>query len=207
MGLPIRRLLCASNANNVLTQFFDSGVYDANRRFFTTISPSMDILVSSNLERLLYHASGDADCVRDCMEGLQAHGKYTFDKALPGFFAACADEGQTQAALREVWRQGYLTDPHTAVAYHVCQKLSDPAVPNIIVATASPYKFAADVYEALEGKKASAFEAMDGLHRISGAPVPAALATLGQKQIRHKTLCDKQDMKQALENLGIFNKK
>jgi threonine synthase len=207
MGLPIRRLVCASNANNVLTDFFNTGEYNANRAFFTTISPSMDILVSSNLERLLYHASESADCVRDCMNGLSDTGKYTFAQPLDGFFAACADENETKQALRDVWKQGYLTDPHTAVAYHAAQKTADGTVPNVIVATASPYKFAADVYEALTGQKAQGFQAMDGLNRLSGVPVPLALGALSQKEIRHKALCGKADMLAALDNLGIFTKK
>jgi threonine synthase len=207
MGLPVRRLICASNSNNVLTQFFETGEYNANRPFHTTISPSMDILVSSNLERLLHHAAADPEYVRACMGDLNKKGRYSFKPSLPGFTAACVTEDETKAALREIWAQGYLADPHTAVAYHACRQLSDESVPNVIVATASPYKFAADVYAALAGKNAETFEAMDALAQLSGVPVPAALAALGKKEIRHKTLCEKSNMRKALEDIGIFNEK
>jgi threonine synthase len=207
MGLPIRRLICASNSNNVLTHFFNGGEYNANRDFYTTISPSMDILVSSNLERLLYHTCGDPERVRACMGGLNETGRYMFDGSFPDITAAFAAEDETREALRELWRLGYLSDPHTAVAYHACKQKRGGSVPNVIISTASPFKFAADVYEALEGRALEGFAAMEALSALSGIPVPAALSGLRDKKIRHTTVCNQDTMRAALENLGIFAKK
>jgi threonine synthase len=203
MGLPIRRLICASNSNNVLTDFIKTGEYNVKRDFITTISPSMDILVSSNLERFLYHVSGDPQCVKEYMAGLAEEGRYKFDYALEDFAAGFATEDETKEALKEVWRQGYMIDPHTAVAYHVHKAYKDNTIPNVIVGTANPYKFSADVYHALTGVNGG----MDELFELTGVPVPEALAGLREKEIRHVTVCKKGDMLKALEGLGIFNKK
>lgn len=155
MGLPVGKFLCASNSNKVLTDFLITGAYDRNRPFHKTISPSMDILISSNLERLVYLAcDGDCSQVAGYMDQLSKEGRYTLsDRARniiqEDFLAGCADDGQTKAAIQRVYNQyGYLMDTHTAVAWDVADQvpLSNKTV---ILSTASPYKFCASVLEAL----------------------------------------------------------
>lgn len=188
MGLPVGMLVCASNQNNVLTDFFATGVYDARRAFFRTTSPSMDILVSSNLERLLYHAAGDAAKVRGWMESLASTGRYKVEPAVmerirAEFAAGCADNAQAAAELRTQFeRAGYLCDPHTAVAFKAAREYrarSGGAAPMVVLSTASPFKFPGDVLAAL-GQPApqGEFEAMEALARHTGQPAPAALAGL-----------------------------
>lgn len=224
MGLPIRRLICASNNNHVLYDFFRTGLYDINRAFYTTLSPSMDILVSSNLERLLYHTAQDAALVAQRMTELSRDGRYQFDLDLPYFYAAYANEDETRDALRDTARQGYVTDPHTAVAYHAYQRYKAEAgddTPSIIIATASPFKFSANVYAAITGKSSDWLQksnigsqsedklededsAMDKLSRLSGQPVPNALQSLAYKPVRHTTVCPVTEMEQTLINTVIF---
>jgi threonine synthase len=202
MGLPVGRLVCASNSNNVLHEFFQTRVYDARRAFHVTQSPSMDILVSSNLERLLYHVSNDAAKVRALMEGLSQDGRYEFE--IPGgvFESAFADENETSKAIKEVFGQGYLCDPHTAVAYHAAKRHKRSGVPLVVLATASPYKFASSVAEAIGLQNENdPFKQMQALNEASGAPIPTALKNLREKPIRHTAVCDKDDMKKAVEDI------
>ncbi len=205
MGVPIGRLVCASNRNRVLTDFFRDGVYDAGREFFKTISPSMDILVSSNLERMLFEAGGrDAAAVRRAMEALKAHGRYAVGggtkAALDALFAAdCADDRQTRARIADVFaRHGYLLDPHTAVAWDVWERIGKPER-TVIVSTASPYKFAGDVLEALTGQPHdSGREDCDALRRLTAVPPPKPVTELWELPQRHDRLCKPQDMGAAL---------
>ena len=196
IGLPVGKLLCASNANRVLTDFFESGVYDRRRAFVRTDSPSMDILVSSNLERLLFYVSeGDTALVRLCMEELAREGFYRFPDALMeklrGEFAACCctdEEGAEE--IGRMWREeGYLCDPHTAVAARaarVYRNGRDGGAPTVILSTASPYKFPAAVLRAIGGgAEGDEFAQMDALARLSGVPVPEALASLRGKKTLH----------------------
>ena len=196
LGLPVGKLVCASNANRVLTDFFRSGVYDRRRDFYRTDSPSMDILVSSNLERLLFYVSGgDADLVRRCMDSLSKEGFYRFPDALMDrlraeFAAYCCTDAEGADEIGRLWREeGYLCDPHTAVAARAAreyQKESGTKAPLVILSTASPYKFPAAVLAAIGGKTGGdEFAQMDSLASLTGVPVPRALASLRGKKELH----------------------
>ena len=196
LGLPVGKLVCASNANRVLTDFFRSGVYDRRRDFYRTDSPSMDILVSSNLERLLFYVSGgDTDLVRGCMDSLSEEGFYRFPDALMDrlraeFAAYCCTDDEGADEIGRLWREeGYLCDPHTAVAARAAreyQKESGTKAPLVILSTASPYKFPAAVLAAIGGKTGGdEFARMDELASLSGVPVPRGLASLRGKKERH----------------------
>ena len=201
MGLPVGRLVCASNANRVLTDFLTTGVYDRRREFLKTSSPSMDILVSSNLERLLYLCSGgDTALVSSCMEALSQDGVYRIDgKTLENiralFSAGSCGEAGTRRTIGRVWNElGYLCDPHTAVAFSVAEEYKQNRVsnaPGVILSTASPYKFPGVVLEAIGGElQGDEFEQMARLEALSGVPVPKGLAGLREKEELHKDLID-----------------
>ena len=210
MGLPVNKLICASNRNNVLTDFFNSGIYSTHRTFFRTISPSMDILVSSNLERLLYEAADrDGALIRTWMNQLKECGSYSVGDQrrewMAGmFWGDCADNKDTIAEIRRRWEQDhYLFDPHTAVAGHVLReyrKQTADDTPSVIVATASPYKFAADVLSALTGGDAGRdpFAASEELERITGIPMPQQVRELRDLPVRHTAECDRDKMGQAV---------
>ena len=204
LGLPVGRLVCASNANNILTDFLRTGVYDRNRPFYKTVSPSMDILVSSNLERLLFLLSKDAKLVARLMASLAEDGVYRVPAQLKAqldelFFAACCDDEGTKRAIGQVWRQyGYLMDTHTAVAYDVARQYKafcPDHAPVVILSTASPYKFPAAVLEAL-GEEAGddEFEAMARLEVITGVPMPKNLCGLRDRPVRHRDVIDPEKM-------------
>ncbi|MBQ8963115.1 MAG: threonine synthase [Clostridia bacterium] len=205
MGLPVAKLVCASNANNVLTDFINTGVYDRRREFYKTASPSMDILVSSNLERYLFLASGcDFDLVSKLMAQLKDEGMYTapqslMDEMREHFWAGCADDARALAAIGEVWRRhGYLMDTHTAVAWAVMEDFEaqvDNGWANVVLSTASPYKFSRDVLSAIcDDKPESGFGAMDLLHQLTEVPVPAPLAALRDMAPRFNDCVDRTDM-------------
>ncbi|MBR6523103.1 MAG: threonine synthase [Clostridia bacterium] len=204
MGLPIGKLICASNENNVLTDFINDGIYDRNRNFKTTISPSMDILISSNLERLLYNLS-DAETVAGYMQQLKETGKYEVSseirKAVSDLFeAGYVDDKQTKAEIKKIWEKyGYLIDTHTAVAVAVNEKLSD-GTKTIIASTANPFKFNGSVYEALSGNAdiADEFEILDRLSAMTENEVPASLAELKTKAPRFNSCCKKEDMENCV---------
>ena len=207
MGLPIKKLVCASNSNNVLTDFINSGEYNKNREFFTTTSPSMDILISSNLERLLYHISGDnSQMTAELMNSLVKNGKYTVSSDILNgikelFDAGFADENSVKNTIKEQFEKfGYLCDTHTAVAVKVyedyVEKSSDD-IPTVIDSTASPYKFSKSVLNAIitDGNVSDdEFETVDELNKKSGAEVPEPLKALKNKQIRFKEVCSKENM-------------
>ncbi len=190
MGLPVGRLVCASNENNVLTDFIRTGTYDARREFHKTASPSMDILISSNLERLLYHVSGSAEKVAAWMKDLNEQGYYTVDaQTLAGiqesFACGCADDTQGAQQIRDRFEHdGYLCDTHTAVAFCVAEACRS-AAPMVVLSTASPFKFPRDVLHAL-GSEApeSDFEAMRMLTEKTGCAAPAALSCLREMPVR-----------------------
>ena len=202
LGLPVGKLICASNANNVLTDFLTTGVYDRNRPFHKTASPSMDILISSNLERLLYLQGGeDASLVRQLMGRLAADGTYrispdilaALQKDLPAGFAD--DPAAFRSISRVFAEHHYLMDPHTAVAWTVAeryrQKTADQT-PNVVLSTASPYKFPQAVLTALGAQlPADPFAMMDALQAISGVPVPKNLAGLKEKHVRFTDVVDR----------------
>ncbi len=210
MGLPINRLICASNRNNILTDFFTTGVYDANREFHTTASPSMDILISSNLERMLFEACGrDVHEVQKCMEALKGHNRYEVGEAMKKglselYSAGWCSEPETRATIAETFKErGYLLDPHTAVAVKVYgdyRRDSGDATPTVVVSTASPFKFAEDVLGAVAPEKAglSGFEAVDALCETTGQRAPARIASLRDKKETHTESCEVKDMQRAL---------
>lgn len=199
-GLPIGKLLVASNENKVLTDFLESGVYDRRRPFIKTISPSMDILISSNLERLLYYAcGGDTEYICSLMKSLRETGSYRIDDAMlktirENFCCGYADNETSGRAIKEAWeKDGRLIDPHTAVAYSVLKdrraELEGKA--QIILSTASPYKFPKEVYEAVFGgadRFDSGFACMDALEEKTGIPAPAALKELRSKPVLHRAV-------------------
>lgn len=207
MGLPIDRLICASNRNHILTDFFETGVYDRNRDFYTTISPSMDILISSNLERLLFFASG-ADATRSRMQELAETGRFAVDPALRAalakdFAAYYLDEDETRAAIRSLYGEyGYLCDPHTAVAAGALRKYraatGDDRV-TVVASTASPYKFAPAVCEALGmGTINDAYACIDALAEKTGLPVPPQLGELRSKPDRFTKVIDRESIADAV---------
>lgn len=208
MGIPFDKLICASNENKVLTDFFNTGKYDIDREFHLTASPSMDILISSNLERLLYHISGgNANIVRELMESLSSHRRYELSKemknSLEEFYGGFADDRQTKEIIGRVYAEkGYLMDTHTAVAYKVYEDYveeTNDRKPVIIVSTASPYKFADSVAAAI-GLKATddGFENIDMIFETTGVKIPKALCGLREKEIRHNEIIKSHDMKKAV---------
>jgi len=215
MGLPVGKLICASNKNKVLYDFFTTQIYDRKREFFVTISPSMDILISSNLERLLYHASqNNAAQVRAWMEELKNKGSYEIPAemaaALKIFAAGFATEAETKAAIREVFEtSGYLIDTHTAVAYSVLQKYQKQTgdkTPAVVVATASPYKFSKDVLCALEEKfvHVDDFALFSEMEKISQIKIPAPIRDLEKRPVLHQKVCRPEEMPQVVsEILGL----
>lgn len=206
MGLPVHKFICASNQNNVLTDFFrKNGTYDRNRDFYTTDSPSMDILISSNLERLLFYISGQNDkAVSQMMHALAVDGKYTlqpelFDKVKAEFDAGFADDRQTAATIRNLFnKEEYLADTHTAVAVKVYEDYrgeTGDSTPTVIASTASPFKFCQSVIRALGGTvKTDGVELLDQLSSMTGVSVPAPLAALAGKSPRFDRVVDKKDI-------------
>lgn len=215
MGVPIAKLICASNENKVLFDFFRTGIYDKNREFILTSSPSMDILISSNLERLIYTIAGqDAKKNSQLMEQLREKGRYEITpemKALlSDFEGGFATEEETKEAIRTTYEKtGYVMDTHTAVAAYVCaqyRKNSKDAKKCLVASTASPYKFIHSVMTAIDDKYADVdeFELVDELSRISGTDVPNAIKEIRNADIRHTLECDADDMKLTVkEILGV----
>ncbi|MGI5970736.1 MAG: threonine synthase [Oscillospiraceae bacterium] len=204
MGLPVKKLICASNQNNVLTDFLKTGVYDRNRRFYNTISPSMDILISSNLERLLYSLCLNDREVTQYMQSLKDTGRYKISsqmfRRISEDFAAgyCTEEGAMQVIRATHEKYGYLIDPHTSVAFEVLLRYrhdSGDRTPAVIASTASPYKFCDSVLISLGEEPVSAgVELIDQLYSKTGAAVPAPLAALKHKKPRFNNVADKERM-------------
>lgn len=205
MGVPIGKLICASNSNNVLTDFLKTGVYDRNRKFYTTMSPSMDILISSNLERLIFDLSGQNDeLVRQYMSQLNETGTYTVSpvirRKLESLFAAgCCDDEQTQRVICRMWNEHhYLIDPHTAVAFDVLdqyRKETGDTAKTLVVSTASPFKFCDSVLSALGVEDfAEGTDILDQLQELTGVSAPAPLAALKSKKVRFSDNVGKEQM-------------
>ena len=205
LGLPINKLICASNENNVLYDFINTGVYDKNRKFYKTISPSMDILVSSNLERLLYYLSNkDNDTVKMFMEQLNKSGKYEitndmFKKLNEDFYAGCVFKEDVEETIKTVYEKfGYLIDTHTAVAYKVINDYKINTGDNtlcIVLSTASPYKFSKSVYKSLFGRAGDdEFKLMEEIWAESGTSIPKNLRNLQNKTVIHKDICNVNEM-------------
>ena len=204
LGLPVKKLVCASNSNNVLTEFIRTGTYNANRTFIPTISPSMDILVSSNLERLLFLLSNHNDTlINQYMSSLKNDGQYTISddlrKQLQESFAAydCSEDECNKVIHDTFHKEHILIDPHTAVAVHAChayKQESNDNTPCIVLSTASAYKFAKDVYTALTEKSCTdEFEAMNALHDYTSIAIPKNLACLKDMKIRFTNTVKKED--------------
>ena len=201
LGLPVNKFVCASNNNNVLYDFLTTGTYDRNREFLKTISPSMDILISSNLERLLYDLSGaDDKYIKSLMEDLNKNGKYQVNdeilkKIKEQFGAGYATDEETAKTIKKVWEEEkYLLDPHTAVAYKVMleQNLSEPTV---VLSTASPYKFCASVANALLNiHDEDEFVLMQKLYEATKVEIPENLKNLKSKEILHSDIIKKEEM-------------
>ncbi len=215
IGLPVHKLICASNENKVLYDFFASGCYNKNRPFVTTMSPSMDILISSNLERLLYIIAGkDGVKTKELMDSLNKTGSYEITAAMQEktemFYGNYASEEETLQTVGQVYKDtGYLIDTHTAVAYTVYQKYRQDTgdeLPTVVVSTASPFKFPRDVMRAIDPKYATIdeFELIEEMAALQGGVVPEPIQGLNTREVRHKTVCEKEEMKAVVEKrLGL----
>lgn len=212
MGVPVAKLICASNENKVLYDFFETGVYDKNREFILTSSPSMDILISSNLERLIYQIAGkDAEATADMMKALVTAGKYSITDEMKAqmqdFIGGWADEQQTAAEIRRMYETAaYVMDTHTAVAsavYHDYQMRTGDETKTVIVSTASPYKFATSVMAAIDEKYQGMedFALIDELAGTSGIAVPKAVEEIRSAPILHDTVCETEDMQKTVEEI------
>ncbi|MBQ3852301.1 MAG: threonine synthase [Lachnospiraceae bacterium] len=209
MGLPVGKLICASNTNKVLFDFFESGTYDRNREFHVTTSPSMDILISSNLERLIYFIAGNSsDRCAQLMGELSGNGNYTITddekKGLADFYGGYADEKETADQIKKIYeKSGYVIDTHTAVASYVCDKYKEKTgddTPVVIASTASPYKFTRSVMNAIDPEydKKTDFELIDDLAKLSNTSVPQAIEDIRSAPVLHKTECDVNEMKSVI---------
>lgn len=204
LGLPVGMLVCASNQNDVLTEFLTTGKYDKRRPFYKTTSPSMDILVSSNLERLLYLLSGDDKYVAELMAKLNKDGVYQVSDELLAklkaeFTCGCCDDAASGVTIGEVFsKYGYVCDPHTAVGWHVADQYMGERkgdAPVVVLSTASPYKFPAAVLKALgQEPVADEFAVMEQLRDLTGTAIPGNLANLQQLPVLHKDIIDKEEM-------------
>jgi threonine synthase len=207
MGLPLDKLICASNANNVLTEFLATGTYDRNRRFHMTMSPSMDILISSNLERLLCFAADEEKTAR-YMSELARCGKYTVDEQTMSaisetFVGYCADEQQTSETIKKYYGEfNYLSDTHTAVALNCAEQYvaeSGDTKRIIVASTASPYKFASDVYKSIANKEATSdTDALDELSALTSTEITYPLRNLTSRTVRFDEVIEPDDMLSAV---------
>ena len=209
LGLPVKKLVVASNENDVLTDFLTTGTYNRLRPFNKTISPSMDILVSSNLERMLYYfCEGDCELVASLMSDLAEKGSYTVPAEVLAriqevFACGRADDAQTRTEIRSTWEGlGVLIDPHTAVAKTVLDAVERDGSTRVCLSTASPYKFGADVLAALgeNTDQMSGFECMDALAAKTGTVPPARLSALRDAEVLHMTVCDRDKMGDFVES-------
>lgn len=205
MGLPLNKLICASNENKILTDFFNTNIYDKRRDLNLTSSPSMDILVSSNLERLLYHLNEDEEIVKEAMMSLNQKGIYEVkDIDTSDFYGSYATEEETSLEIERIYEAyNYLIDTHTAVASKVYTKYESKYKDNqktVIVSTASPFKFAENVASSIKMKEAykDEFSLIDELSKTTGVPIPTKIKELKDKNVIHNTVIDKQDMKNTI---------
>ncbi len=218
MGLPLGKLICASNSNNVLSEFINTGIYNRQRDFYTTISPSMDILISSNLERLLYYlVNQKPQVVKELMQELQETGRYQLDQETlarlkQDFDGGFASEDETKQVIRQIYQtEKIVIDPHTAVGVAVYQEYQqatlDPT-PNLIASTASPFKFASSVLQAIKKEDAQLeqdeFKLLDELAQLAQMKVPDSLSGLAKQKILHQKICAKTELAQVVgEILGL----
>ncbi len=215
MGLPVDRLVCASNENKVLFDFFTTGEYDRNREFILTSSPSMDILISSNLERLIFLSCDmDTDKNNALMEELNKTGRYSITPAMKekikDFYGNYASEKETKEIIHKIFeKEHYLSDPHSAVAYCVYEKFKKDTGDTkkaVVASTASPYKFTRSVMSAVDPKydSMSDFDLVDEMNRITGVSVPEAIEEIRKAPVLHKTVCEVSEMQKEVEKfLGL----
>lgn len=212
MGLPVHKLICASNENNVLYDFFTTGTYDKNRPFKLTSSPSMDILISSNFERLLYHVSnGDTQFIRQAMDDLVAEGKYQVSESMKkkidmDFYGGYCSEAETAKTIQNIYNKyGYVLDPHTAVAAKVYEDYKSETgdeTYSVVLSTASPFKFTKSVYEAIFGpSEKDDISLISALAEETGLKIPEDLLQMCNSEDLHTTLCFKDDMKACVEHV------
>ena len=212
MGVPVGKLICASNENKVLYDFFETGVYDKNREFILTSSPSMDILISSNLERLIFRIAGDdAKKTAEMMDALKTTGKYTITdemkSKLADFTGGWASEEDTAKEIKRVFDEtGYVMDTHTAVAssvYHTYKEKTNDDTKTIIASTASPYKFGTSVMSAIDKKYEGMddFALIDELCKTSGVKIPNAVEEIRTAPVLHDTVCETEDMQKTVEKI------
>ena len=212
MGLPINKFICASNENKVLFDFFETGCYDRNREFILTSSPSMDILISSSLERLIYKIAGNnAEKNAELMKALNTEGKYVITpemkEKLSEFFGGYASEEETAETIKKVYEEDkYIMDTHTAVAATVYDKYvaeTGDTTPTVIASTASPYKFTRSVMNAIDHTYDSKtdFELIDELNKISGVAIPQAIEDIRSAPVLHDTVCDKSEMEATVKSI------
>jgi threonine synthase len=212
MGVPVGKLICASNDNKVLFDFFETGVYDKNREFILTSSPSMDILISSNLERLIFKIAGeDAKATADMMQALATAGKYTITPEMKAqmkdFVGGWASEEQCAAEIKRVYESaGYVMDTHTAVAsavYHDYKTTTGDDTVTVIASTASPYKFGTSVMGAIDDKYKGMddFDLIDELQKVSGTKIPKAVEEIRTAAVLHDTVCETADMQKTVEKI------
>ncbi len=209
MGVPVGRLICASNSNNVLTDFIKTGTYNRNRDFYTTISPSMDILISSNLERMIFELSGNDDKkVAAWQNSLSQNGSFSVDEDIKNkindlFWGGCCDDGETLKTIGKYFNEyGYLCDTHTAVALNVYEqyvKTTGDNKPTVIASTASPYKFAKSVLSAVsESKGANEFDSVKLLSKETKTEIPEPIKALENAEVRFNEICEKDEMLQSV---------
>jgi len=212
MGLPVNKLICASNENKVLADFFKTGVYDKRRKLVMTISPSMDILVSSNLERLLWAISEkDAQKLKELMNSLKEKGYYRIDsemkKKLKDFYGGFAPQEESRQCIKEIFEKSkYLIDPHTAVAYAVYKKYikeTGDKARTIIVSTASPFKFTKSVMESIDSwyEKSDDFELIEKMSDLTQVPIPPGIRDIEKMPILHKMVCEKEEMRARIAEI------
>ena len=209
MGLPVKKFIVASNENNVLTKFFQTGVYDRNRPFLKTFAPSMDIQISSNFERLLYYKSGeDTQYVKQLMDQLEDVGKYQVKTEVlaeiqKDFYCGYSTDEEIKQSIEQVYEQdNYLMDPHTAVGYKVMRDYQekDSKTPMILLSTASPYKFTHVVAEAiLKQKIDDDFDAMQAIHEKTNLPIPKNLAEVWNLPVLHDDVIDKDKLEDYIQ--------
>jgi len=215
MGLPVNKLICASNENKVLADFFETGIYDKRRILVMTISPSMDILVSSNLERLLWTISErDARQVKELMNSLKEKSYYRIDsemkEKLKDFYGGFAPQEEYRRCIKEIFEKSkYLIDPHTAVAYAVYKKYikeTGDKTKTIIVATASPFKFTKSVMESIDNRyeKSDDFELIEKMSDLAQIPIPSGIRDIEKRPIRHKMVCEKEEMRAKIAEILTF---
>lgn len=210
-GLPVGKFICASNENNVLTDFIQTGIYDKNRLFKKTISPSMDILISSNLERLLYHLSeNDGAYTSALMESLAAKGEYKVTNSIKEkindlFYGGYANEEEIKKVIASTYeKDGYVIDPHTAAAAYVYEqyvKETGDTTPTVILSTANAYKFADSVLDAIFHKKTESFRALDELSEKTNVPMHPALYKMADKKILHSQVCKAEEIKDVITKI------